>query len=154
MMRLTPELFARLVTRLNGMRAVDPDRLRRDEDTVRRGFWDKMRGTLGRVPFAGEAVAAYYAALDPKTPLRAKAILLAALAYFILPFDLVPDMLAGLGFTDDLAVLVGAIKSISGHVTDEHRRRARETLGRGDLPRGSSSGDGPSGDDPPRNHAA
>jgi uncharacterized membrane protein YkvA (DUF1232 family) len=97
---------------------------------VRRSFWDKVRRTLGLVPFLEDAIAAFYCALDPATPGWVKATLIGALAYFILPFDAIPDFIVGLGYTDDLAVLAGAIKAVGAHITDEHRDRARATLRR------------------------
>ena len=101
-----------------------------NEDTVKQGFFPKLARVLASVPFATEAVAAYYAAFDPATPLRAKGILLAALAYFIMPFDVIPDFIVGLGFTDDMAVLLTAFNLVSRHVTLAHRERARVTLER------------------------
>ncbi|HAH66781.1 MAG TPA: hypothetical protein DCL72_15215, partial [Rhizobiales bacterium] len=71
------------------------------ERQIRRDFWAKLKRFAGRVPFVDDLVAAYYCALDPATPMRVRGMLLAALAYFILPFDLIPDMIAGLGFADD-----------------------------------------------------
>lgn len=100
------------------------------ERLVRRRFWDKVRCTLGRVPFVDRAVAAYYAALDPATPRHAKATLFAALAYFVLPADLIPDFVAGLGFTDDSAVLLMALQALAPYVTDVHMARARDALER------------------------
>lgn len=91
-------------------------------------FWAKVRATVGRLPFVDEVVAAWYAARDPHTPIKVKAILLGAVAYFVLPFDIVPDVIAGLGYGDDLAVLLGAIRAVRPHITDEHRARAREAL--------------------------
>ena len=102
----------------------------RNEETVRRGFWPKLTRVLAHIPFADEVVAAYFCAIDPRTPLRARAILYAALAYFILPFDLIPDFIFGIGFTDDMAVLVTAIGLIRNHMTDEHRAMAHEAIGK------------------------
>jgi len=99
-----------------------------DERVVRRDFWQKVRRTLSVVPFLDEAVAAFYCATDPRTPNVVRVTLFGALAYFILPFDAVPDFLVGLGFTDDLAVLAAALRTVGSHVTDEHRERARATL--------------------------
>ena len=104
--------------------------LTRNEETVRERFWPKLARVLAHVPFAEEAVAAYFCAFDPATPLRAKAILLAALAYFILPFDVIPDFILGIGFTDDMAVLFAAVGLIRNHMTDEHRDRARAAVER------------------------
>lgn len=75
-------------------------------------------------------VAAYYCALDPATPFKVRGTLLAALAYFILPFDAIPDFVLGLGFTDDMAVLVTAFTLIRNHMTQDHIDRARETVER------------------------
>ncbi|HEX5314366.1 MAG TPA: YkvA family protein, partial [Gammaproteobacteria bacterium] len=81
------------------------------------------------IPFAEDLAAAYYCAADPATPTKVKGVLFAALAYFVMPFDAVPDFIAGLGFTDDAAVLAMAIGLVSRHITNEHRKRARRTLG-------------------------
>ena len=107
---------------------VDAKRYARDKARVEQGFWDKVRWTLGRVPFVEEAMAAYYCALDPKTPLQVKAILLGALAYFVIPVDMIPDFIAGLGFTDDAVVLALAIRSVAPAITERHRNKARAAL--------------------------
>lgn len=104
--------------------------LARDEQVVREKFLPKLSRVLARVPFAEDLLAAYYCAFDRATPVKAKGILIGALAYFVLPIDVVPDMLLGLGFTDDLAVLLAAFKVVTTHVTEAHRQRARETLAR------------------------
>jgi uncharacterized membrane protein YkvA (DUF1232 family) len=92
---------------------------------------------LPAFPKADEVVAAYYAAFDANTPFRTKAMLLAALAYFVMPIDVVPDFILGLGFTDDMTVLLTAFGLIRSNVTEEHREKARatvEALRRGDDP--------------------
>lgn len=101
-----------------------------NEKKVRDGFWPKLARGLANVPFAETVVAAYYCAFDSNTPLKVKGILLAALAYFILPFDLVPDFILGLGFTDDMAVLFTAVNLIRTHLTQAHRDKARDALDR------------------------
>jgi len=100
----------------------------RNEETVRKGFWSKLKRNLARVPLADQVVAAYYAAFDPATPFRTKAMLLAALAYFVMPFDVIPDFILGFGFTDDMTVLLTAFGLIRTHVTDDHRERAKQTV--------------------------
>ena len=101
----------------------------RNENTVRQGFMPKLRRVIRIIPFAPELLAAYYCALDPQTPTRAKAVLLAALAYFVIPTDLIPDFIFGLGFADDLSVLTAAYGMVRRHVTDAHRKRAERYLG-------------------------
>ena len=66
--------------------------------------------------------------LDRRTPLAVRAILVGALAYFLMPFDLVPDILAEIGFTDDAAVLFAALRSVAGAIDERHREAARRWL--------------------------
>jgi len=106
----------------------------KQEQKVRRDFWAKLKRFAGMVPFVEELVAAYYCALDPATPLRVRGMLLAAIAYFILPFDLVPDIILGLGFADDIALLTAVIGMVSANITPVHRAAAARALDK-ELPR-------------------
>lgn len=99
-----------------------------DENEVREKFWRKAKKAARHIPFMEDVVAAYYCALDRNTPLRAKGILIAALGYFILPTDAIPDFIFGLGFTDDIAVLTAAITAVRAHITPAHRLAAREAI--------------------------
>ncbi|RCS25223.1 DUF1232 domain-containing protein [Phyllobacterium salinisoli] len=101
---------------------------RKRAERVRAGFWKTARKAGRFIPFMDEVVAAYYCALDPQTPFRVRGTLLAALAYFVLPFDFIPDFLLGFGFTDDMAVLMTALASIRSHITPAHREAARKAL--------------------------
>ena len=105
-----------------------PATIARNERIVEREFWKKLLKVAGKIPFAEAAAAAYFCTVDPKTPSKVKAILLAALAYFVMPFDVIPDFIVGLGFTDDAAVLAMALTLVAGQIKDEHRRRARAAL--------------------------
>jgi len=108
--------------------APDAERLARDEDTVRRGFWRKLRRLAAQLPFAEDLLAAYYCAFDRDTPLQVKAALLGALAYFVLPFDVIPDMMPLLGFADDAAVLATALRLVASHMKPAHREAAKRAM--------------------------
>jgi len=105
-----------------------PDDDRRREKRVRSRFWSTLRKAARVIPFADDVVAAYFCALDPATPQKVRGVLLAALAYFVLPLDAVPDFIAGLGFTDDVTVLIAAISMVGAHITPVHREAARAAL--------------------------
>lgn len=109
------------------------DSLKRREEHVRSEFWVKFRSVAGRIPFADDLVAAYYCAMDPETPLKVRGTLLGALAYFILPLDGIPDLILGLGYTDDAAVIAAAISMVARHITPTHRAAAAKALGK-ELP--------------------
>ena len=106
----------------------DGDKTAGQEERVRKDFWKTARRAARQVPFMEDAVAAYYCAMDTRTPTRVRATLLAALAYFVLPFDIVPDMLALIGFSDDMAVIAAALAMVRGSITPAHRDAARKAL--------------------------
>ena len=103
-------------------------RFERDRARVIKGFWPKVRRTLGRVTFLREAVAAYFCARDPLTPWHVKAAILGALAYFIMPLDALPDFILLLGYTDDATVFWAVYRTIQPHITEAHRAKARTFL--------------------------
>jgi uncharacterized membrane protein YkvA (DUF1232 family) len=106
------------------------------ERKVRNDFWTKLKRVAGRVPFVEDLVAAYYCALDSNTPLRVRGMLFAALAYFIMPADLVPDIILGLGFADDMALLTAVIGMVASNITPTHRAAAARALDK-ELPASS-----------------
>lgn len=95
-----------------------------------RRFWRKLKRRLAEIPFAEDLVAGYYCALDRDTPPYVRGVLLGAVAYFVLPADLVPDFLAGIGFTDDASVIAAAIAAVGRNIEPRHRARARAALQR------------------------
>jgi len=101
---------------------------RKDEREVRNGFWPKIRSAVKHIPFAEDALAAYYCAFDRRTPFYARATLWGALAYFILPFDAIPDYLPVIGFADDATALATAMRMIASHMKEEHREAAKRAL--------------------------
>ncbi|MEZ5871403.1 MAG: YkvA family protein [Nitratireductor sp.] len=100
----------------------------RREESVRKGFWKTLAKAAGKLPFMDDVVASYYCALDPATPNRTRAILLGALAYFVMPLDWIPDFILGFGFSDDIAVLTAAFAAIKGSIRESHYTAAREAL--------------------------
>jgi uncharacterized membrane protein YkvA (DUF1232 family) len=98
------------------------------EARVRRDLPSKVRRTLGRVPFVESAVAAWYCARDPATPKHVKAAIIAALAYFIVPLDAIPDVLVLFGYTDDAAVFWATWRHVSKYVSESHQAEARNYL--------------------------
>ena len=91
-------------------------------------LWRKLLRVAARIGFADSLVAAWYCAVDAATPMHVRGVLLAALAYFLLPADAVPDIIAGIGFTDDAAVIAAVLGTFARHVTPEHRAKASRRL--------------------------
>lgn len=118
-----------MAKRVPDIEILGPEDAAEKEARVRARFWPTVKRAIRQIPFIEEVVAAYYAMLDHKTPVAARLTLVAALAYFVSPFDLVPDLLLGLGFLDDASVLLAAITAVRTSIRDEHRAAAREALG-------------------------
>lgn len=93
-------------------------------------LWKKLRKVAQKVGRKAVyyVLVLYYLARDPKVPSGMKLKILGALGYFILPLDFIPDVLLGLGFTDDLAALAWALFKIRKYITPEIKQKARERL--------------------------
>ncbi len=115
---------------LDPARALVPAVQRVNEVRVSKGFWPKMRRTASKIPFAGQALSVWFAACDPETPTAAKGLMLGALAYFVLPIDAIPDIFAGIGFTDDAAVIAALIATLGANIRKRHKDQAAEALAR------------------------
>ena len=94
----------------------------------------KARRVAAQLPFAEDLLAAWYCAFDRETPTEVKAALIGALAYFVLPFDVMPDVMPMLGFADDAAVLATALRLVASHLLPEHRAAAQRAIERGLRP--------------------
>ena len=60
-------------------------------------------------------------------------VIVAALGYFILPTDLLADIIPVLGFTDDIAFLSFAVSTVSSFLTPEIKKKAMQKLSRTQL---------------------
>ncbi|MHC2217988.1 YkvA family protein [Rhizobium leguminosarum] len=106
----------------------DEDTQSRREKTVRQKFWPTFRRAVRQIPFSRDVVAGFYCALDPQTPTKVRGVLLAALAYFVMPIDMIPDIFAVIGFSDDIAVLSAAFAMVGGHIRPGHYEAADRVL--------------------------
>ncbi|MEL7108429.1 MAG: YkvA family protein [Pseudomonadota bacterium] len=106
----------------------------RQRKRTRRKLIPKLLRVAGRIPFADDLAAAYYCAIDAETPIKAKLVLFAALGYFVMPVDALPDLVTGLGFTDDATVLATALGIVGAHIREPHRVAARRLLGLPEQP--------------------
>jgi uncharacterized membrane protein YkvA (DUF1232 family) len=84
--------------------------------------------SAGKVPFTDDVLSMWYCARDPSTPTRVRAGIIGALAYFVLPADMVPDVIIGFGFSDDAAVLTAVLALVSSNIKPEHRDKAKSIL--------------------------
>jgi len=93
-------------------------------------FWKKLKGFAGKagIKVVYLALLLYYMLVDEAVDLKSKVTIVAALGYFVLPFDIIPDLLPVIGFTDDLSVLMFALSVVKGKINETHRLKARNTM--------------------------
>lgn len=113
---------------LDPKKALVPSVVKVNEQRVARGFWPKIRKVASQVPFAADALSLWWCARDPTTPTAAKGMVMAALAYFVLPTDAIPDVLPVLGFTDDAAVIAALIAIVGKNLKSRHKEAAKAFL--------------------------
>jgi uncharacterized membrane protein YkvA (DUF1232 family) len=91
-------------------------------------FWDKLKrySKVAGMKVVYPALLLQYMMKSDDVPLRVKLILSAALGYFILPIDFIPDFAPLVGFTDDLGVLLLILRQMAVYITPEIREHARE----------------------------
>ena len=124
------EAFDAASAALDPKKALVPAVVQVNERRVARGFWPKIRRVAAKVPFAGDALAVWFCARDPQTPTGAKAMMMAGLAYFVLPSDAIPDILTVVGFTDDAAVFAALMAIVGKNLRPKHKDAAKQVLER------------------------
>ncbi|EJH5239976.1 DUF1232 domain-containing protein, partial [Escherichia coli O145:H28] len=92
------------------------------------GLWNKVKRYSKKV--GSTAVYAilllYFVMQKEDLPAKAKAIIIGALGYFILPFDLIPDPIPGIGYSDDIAILLAALWQVAMYIDADVKNKAKE----------------------------
>ena len=87
-----------------------------DEDS----FWTKITNEAGKV--GGKAIyialVLYYTAMSESTSIARKSMIFGGLGYLLLPLDIIPDFIAVVGYTDDIAVLTALISTVATSITE------------------------------------
>lgn len=94
------------------------------------GFWTKVKkfALKAGAAIVYNALKLHFALKRKETPAWAKTVIYGALGYFILPLDLVPDLMPGVGFADDGAALAAALLTVAAHITPEVKSDAKAKL--------------------------
>jgi len=100
-----------------------------DSSTLDSNLILKILSRAGR-SIAKPALEVLEMAIDPLTPPQVRVSLMAALAYLIMPFDLFPDFMPLVGFSDDFVALTAVLSIWSKYMTPSIRMRAERKLNR------------------------
>lgn len=92
-----------------------------------KGFWEKLLrfGRTAGSELVEKALYLFYTLQRPQTPAWARRVIYGALAYFVLPFDFISDLIPAVGYTDDLGVIVAALGTVALYITPEVKEKAR-----------------------------
>jgi uncharacterized membrane protein YkvA (DUF1232 family) len=112
------------------IRLYSPPELQTTERLSEPSFWGKLNRFARKAgrEVVEKALWLYYAYQRPETPAWAKRTILGALAYFILPVDAISDILVGVGYTDDLTVLMFAVGTVAAHINPAVKEQARRKV--------------------------
>ena len=93
-------------------------------------LWKKVGRIAGKagIKLIYYVLLLYYVLADPSTPQRYRMVIMGALGYFILPFDLVPDLLPFAGMADDWAALIAAVSFVASAISPDIKARAKGKL--------------------------
>ena len=99
-------------------------------DYSEQGLFSKITGCVKKAGLSliYKALQLFYVAQNPNVPMKIRAAIVAPLGYFISPVDLIPDIVPFAGFSDDAAVIAGALAIAHMFITDEVKQRAKDTL--------------------------
>jgi len=97
-------------------KSVNVDDVRKKIEYVDENLWSKLESTGKRISFAKDIIALYNYMKDPFVKWYRKAIVVAALIYFIVPLDTIPDLTPLFGYLDDLGVLTALLKYLGSEL--------------------------------------
>lgn len=94
------------------------------------GFWNKIKNVFRKagIKVVYTALTLYYTYQKKDTPTWAKGVIIGALGYFISPIDAIPDITPGIGYADDIGVLLAAVATVSAYIDGEVKQYAKAKL--------------------------
>lgn len=94
------------------------------------GLWNKIKKYAKKAGSSAiyAVLLLYYVIQKEEVPKKEKALIIGALGYFILPFDLIPDVAPVVGFTDDIGALIAALVRVAMYIDEDVKNQARLKL--------------------------
>lgn len=96
------------------------------------GFWAKVKNNVKKAgkDLIIKALTLYFSLQDNDTPAWARAVIVGALGYLIMPLDLIPDFKPVIGYADDAMVIAMAMAQVAVHIKDSHVQQAHDVWSR------------------------
>lgn len=100
------------------MRTQKMEDYKEKEKFVDENLWGKLEKSGKKISFAKDILALYRYMKDPLVKWYRKAIVVAALVYFIVPIDTIPDLTPLFGYLDDLGVITALLKYLGSELLE------------------------------------
>jgi len=94
----------------------DKEKVEKNIEYVDKNLWNKLEKSGRRISFAKDILALYRYMKDPFVKWYRKAIVVAALVYFVVPIDTIPDITPLFGYLDDLGVITALLKYLGNEL--------------------------------------
>ncbi len=92
------------------------EKVEQAKEFVEERLWVKLEKVGKKLSFARDLLALYQYMTDGKVSWHRKAIVVAALVYFVVPIDAVPDLAPLVGYMDDLGVVTAVLKFLGSEL--------------------------------------
>lgn len=107
----------------------DEEVYRQQARQVNDRFEEKLERVGGSLRFAQDLIALFRYFMDPGVAWQRKTIVVAALLYFIIPIDAIPDLAPFVGYLDDFGVILAVTKYMSNELVPYYSIPAASTGG-------------------------
>ena len=85
-------------------------------EIVEEKLWVKLEKVGKKISFAKDLLALYRYIFDNSVGWQRKTVVVAALIYFIVPLDAIPDLAPLFGYMDDLGVIMATLKFLGSEL--------------------------------------
>lgn len=101
-----------------------------EKNYSKKSFWEKLKkvGKKAGIKLTAYAVALYCLLLDDNVSIKEKGMIIGALGYFISPLDLIPDIMAGVGYTDDICGMLFILKKLNKYMDGKIVKKVYDIL--------------------------
>jgi len=101
-----------------------------DEEADKEKLWAKLKrcARVAGLKVVYAVLLLYFTLQNPKVPIKAKAIIIGALGYFVAPLDVIIDAAPLAGYTDDLATLMAALGAVAMYIDKSTKIKAQAKL--------------------------
>lgn len=107
-----------------------PEQSKYSKSYSEKSFFDKVKSTAQKagIKVVYSGLLLFFTLQKSSTPAWAKATIISALGYFIVPLDAIADITPAVGFSDDLGAVVLALGAVAIYIDDDIKEKSKNKL--------------------------